>query len=184
METSNILKTMSGSPSVPVHVQCHCCRCDEQPALSAPAKPPIKKLNQHSGVLRPTCHCSNETPSFYPDSNSLETALEQHKGHLIALVDERLPLLGWIYRILARDTPTFEQTEYRISLAEMHRMYMRALQIELANMGVAMEFDVNTNATEKLKKELGDRKEHAQRNFAPALRQYSRKMFPTSESTG
>ena len=168
---------MSGNPSVPVHVQCHCCRCDERPALSAPAKPPIEKLNQHSKVLRPTCHCSNETPSFYPDSRSLDTALEQHKGNLIDLVDERLPLLGWIYQILGRDPPKFEQTEYRISLAEMHRMYMRALQIELANMGVAMEFNVNRNATEKLKNELGERKEHAQRNFVPALRQYSRKCF-------
>jgi hypothetical protein len=175
--------TMSESLSAPINVQCHCCRCDKQPAPSSLADPPIKKPNQNSCELHLTCHCSNKTPSFYPSSRSLETAFEQHEGNLIDLVDDRLPLLGWIYEILGRNPPKISKTEYRLSLAEMHRMYMRALQIELTNMGVAMAFHAKTKVTGEMKNKLGERKEHAMRNFIPALSQYSRKMVSTSDYT-
>jgi hypothetical protein len=163
---------MSESINVPINVQCHCCRCDEQPALSSSADPSTAGPNQNSCELHLTSHCSNKIPYFYPNSSSLEIALRQHGVNFIDLVDDQLPLLGWIYKILGKNPPKNPKTEYRLSLAEMHRMYMRALQIDLTNMGVAMVFDANESASE-MKDELSMRKEQALRSFVPALRQYT-----------
>jgi hypothetical protein len=125
-----------------------------------------------------TCRCCDEKPAFSPQADSWKEALRQHKGNFINLVTKRLPSIAWIYQLFRVAPPEFVQIGYRISLAEMHRMYMRALQIELVKIGVALQFDnSDENASEDKKKRLEDVRQNAQKNLEPALVKYSTDKF-------
>jgi hypothetical protein len=118
-----------------------------------------------------TCRCRDEKPAFSPKAASWDKAHQQHKGNYISLVTNRLPLLAWICQLLGRAPGDHG---YRISLAEMHRMHMRALQIELVEIGVALQFDNNNeNASENEKSKKEDARRNAQKNLELSLAKYS-----------
>ena len=72
---------------------------------------------------------------------SWEQAVAKHKGNFIRIVTKRWQLFNWIHQLLPSPLPPKEQCGFRISIAEMHRTMMRALQIELINIGIALQFD-------------------------------------------
>lgn len=110
-----------------------------------------------------TCRCRDEKAAFSPADESRDEALQQHKGNYIKLVTNRLPYLAWIYSCLRRRPPDRFKTGHRISIAEMHRMHMRVLQIELVKIGIALQFNSSDENARK----------NAQENLEPALMKYS-----------
>jgi hypothetical protein len=130
-----------------------------------------------------TCRYSNEESAFSPQADSWNQALKQHDGNYINLVTNRLPLLAWICQLFGRAQPKFSDNGYRISLAEMHRMHMRALQIELVDIGVALQFDnddVKAPEMERQTKQEARRK--ALKNLEPALAKYSTHRFTSNKN--
>jgi hypothetical protein len=137
-----------------------------------------------SSQVECTCRCRDEQPAFSPQAASWNTARQQHKGNYISVVTNRLPLLAWICQLLGRAPPKFGDNGYRISLAEMHRMHMRALQIELVEIGVALQFDNNDeNASENEKSKKEDARRDAQKNLEPTLAKYSTYVFTLNINT-
>ncbi|KAJ5059021.1 hypothetical protein PSV09DRAFT_2422288 [Bipolaris maydis] len=114
------------------------------------------------------------SPGSSSQAKSWKIALEQHKENYISLVTERWPLFDWICQLLGRVPPNQVDIGYRISLAEMHRMYMRALQIELVKIGVALQFD---NKDENTSEEGKLRMKNAEMTLEPALAKYSTNTF-------
>ena len=121
-----------------------------------------------------TCRCRDEKPAFCPQAESWDKALEQHKGKFVSLVADRSPLIAFIYQLLGVAPPKFDQMGYRISIAEMHRMHMRALQIELVQMAVALQFDINAEeSSEARRAKLKAARQDALRKLEPAIEKYS-----------
>jgi hypothetical protein len=121
-----------------------------------------------------TCSCRSENSAFSPQAESWNDALEQHKGNLISLVTQFWPIVAWFRQLLRAPSPESGQMGYRLSLAEMHRMYMRALQIELVKMGVALQFDHDgENASSQKEERLKGARKYALENLQPALGKYS-----------
>lgn len=92
----------------------------------------------------------------------------------MSLVTESLPLIVWIRQLFAAAPLESGQMGFRVSLAEMHRIYMRALQIELVKMGVALQFgDDDQGASIQKKARLETARKYALQNLEPALEKYS-----------
>jgi hypothetical protein len=121
-----------------------------------------------------TCRCRDEKPAFCLQDESWDNALEQHKGNFISLVTDRSPLVALIHQVLGVAPPKFNQIGYRISIAEMHRMHMRALQIELVQIAVALQFDINAEEPSAAKRaKLEAARQDAQQKLEPAMEKYS-----------
>jgi hypothetical protein len=121
-----------------------------------------------------TCHCHDETPAFSPRAESWNEALDQHRVNLISLVIPTWPLLSWVRQILGVGPLYSGEVGYRLSLAEMHRMYMRALQIELVKIGVAMRFgDDGETGSDAKQQRLQAASKYAVENIEAALGRYS-----------
>ncbi|KAI1088931.1 hypothetical protein F5B19DRAFT_402181 [Rostrohypoxylon terebratum] len=84
---------------------------------------------------------------------SWEKAYKQHYRNLAVLVSPRWAIqnffisLGTWFCVKATPVPLHE-LGYRINFAEMQRMYMRALQIDLINLGVELKFDETSQKNE------------------------------------
>jgi hypothetical protein len=121
--------------------------------------------NQATTQVKCTCSCRDETPAFTPGDESWEKALRIHEEGAITLISERYSLPAWIDRLFRGDPPSSDECGHRINLAELHRLYMRVLQIELIKIGISLKFD--GSAADK------ERFQNSQRNLEPALAKYS-----------
>jgi hypothetical protein len=120
------------------------------------------------------CRCRGEKPAFSPRAESWEEALHQHKENLISLVTPTWPLIYWIRQIFGVGPLYSGEMGHRLSLAEMHRMYMRALQIELVKIGVATRFnDDDEGGSASKQQRLQAASKYATENFEAALCRYS-----------
>ena len=91
-----------------------------------------------------TCKDAHDTPTL----ECWKDALEQHQNNFLDIIEERWPLLPrWIARVLGRTTA---EQGVRVSIAEMHRMYMRALQIELIQVATALQIEDKKEEATKL----------------------------------
>jgi hypothetical protein len=134
---------------------------------------PVPKLQ-----MQCICHCRDKTPAFSPRAESWNEALDQHRSNLISLVIPTRPLVSWIRQILGIGLLYSGEIGYRLSLAEMHRMYMRALQIELVKIGVAMRFNVDEEGGSVAKQQrLQAASKYATENIEAALNRYSTVTF-------
>jgi hypothetical protein len=115
-----------------------------------------------------TCRCRDRKPASKPQAESWAKALEQHR-EIISLVTDDSPLVALIHQLLGVAPLKLNQMGYRISLAEMHRMYMRALQIELVQIAVALQFDIAENLSQEKRMELEAARQGAQQNLEPAM---------------
>lgn len=119
-------------------------------------------------LVQCTCSCHDEMPAFAPGDESWEEALKIHKKGIIELVSERYSFLAWKYWLFRSDPPDSDDCGHRINLAELHRLHMRVLQIELVKIGISLKFDndggYSPNKT---------RFRRSQRNLEPALAKYS-----------
>jgi hypothetical protein len=131
---------------------------------------PVPKLQ-----MQCICHCRDKTPAFSPRAESWNEALDQHRFNLISLVIPTRPLVSWIRHILGVGLLYSGEIGYRLSLAEMHRMYMRALQIELVKIGVAMRFnnDDEVGGSAAKQQRLQAASKYATENIEAALARYS-----------
>ena len=121
-----------------------------------------------------TCHCRDEKPAFYPQAESWAKALDQHRRNFISLVTDVSPLHALIHQLLGGAPPHPNQMGYRVSMAEMHRMYMRALQIEVVQIAAALQFDINAeDVSQERRVELEAARQGAQQNLEPAMGKYS-----------
>jgi hypothetical protein len=87
-----------------------------------------------NGVLNP-----NDTPD--PDDQAWSRAFALHGENLVCLVTGRWPFIDWFYRLF--ETEPVSNFGYRVSIAEMQRMYMKHLQIKLTNIAVSLHLDKN-----------------------------------------
>ncbi|KAF2117947.1 hypothetical protein BDV96DRAFT_597807 [Lophiotrema nucula] len=121
-----------------------------------------------------TCLCRHESASFAPSTDSWDRALDMHEGGFMRLVTKYRSSLSWFYQVSNDTLPTIYECGYRVNFAEMHRMYMRALQIELVKMGVALQFKQDDpNATEDERRKRQDERQAARENLEPALAKYT-----------
>lgn len=96
----------------------------------------------------------------------------------MSLVTDHFPLAGAIRNLLGVAPPRFNQMGYRISLAEMHRMHMRALQIELVKIAVALQFDIkDENGSAEKEARLRTARQDALEKLEPAMEKYSMIQF-------
>ncbi|KAI0883759.1 uncharacterized protein GGS22DRAFT_25516 [Annulohypoxylon maeteangense] len=72
---------------------------------------------------------------------SWKMAYEQHHENLVTLVSPRWAAVDFFIRLFGHAAP-IERSKlgYRVNFAEMQRMYLRALQIDLINIGVDLKF--------------------------------------------
>ncbi|KAI1452128.1 hypothetical protein F4805DRAFT_47114 [Annulohypoxylon moriforme] len=77
--------------------------------------------------------------------DSWKKAYQQHYGNFVTLVSPRWAIQDFLIRLVcglcgqAASVPR-SRLGYRVNFAEMQRMYMRALQIDLINTGVELKF--------------------------------------------
>jgi hypothetical protein len=125
--------------------------------------------NDHPPIqVQCTCSCRDKTPPFAPGDESWKWALEIHKKGAIRLVSERYSFLAWMYRLFRCDPPISDKCGHRINLAELHRLHMRVLQIELIKIGTSLKFDNDGGAAPNKK-----RFQKSQKDLEPALVKYS-----------
>lgn len=91
---------------------------------------------------------------YSPQVDSWSQARRQHEECYMTIVTDQLPFIGRF-----QERRPWPSVGLRLSIAEMHRMYMRALQIELVKKGVALQFS--------------NRAEDACKDLEPAITKYS-----------
>ncbi|KAI1212628.1 uncharacterized protein F4807DRAFT_343313 [Annulohypoxylon truncatum] len=84
---------------------------------------------------------------------SWEKAYKQHYENFVTLVSPRWAIQDFLIRMvcgLCGQTASVPRSRlgYRVNFAEMQRMYMRALQIDLIKLGVEMRFDETSQKAE------------------------------------
>ena len=117
---------------------------------------------------------ATESQPSNPQAESWAKALDQHRRSFISLVIDVSPLHALIHQLLGGAPPHPNQMGYRVSMAEMHRMYMRALQIEVVQIAAALQFDINAeDVSQERRVELEAARQGAQQNLEPAMGKYS-----------
>lgn len=104
------------------------------------------------------------------DSNmdfAWDMAAKLHEKNFIRLVSKKPPILHTVYRLLNK--LQMGDWGYRVNIAEMQRMYLRALQVSLVDKAVKMQAQGDKSGTETVLKEG--------RHLAGLLRDYS-KQYP------
>ncbi|KAF4781124.1 hypothetical protein HER10_EVM0007567 [Colletotrichum scovillei] len=100
------------------------------------------------------------------DSNmdfAWDMAAKLHEKNFIRLVSKKPPILHTVYRLLNK--LQMGDWGYRVNIAEMQRMYLRALQVSLVDKAVKMQAQGDKSGTETVLKEG--------RHLAGLLRDYT-----------
>jgi hypothetical protein len=71
---------------------------------------------------------------------SWEEAHRTYKENIVQMVSPRWAVLSWVYHLLRISPPRPELCDFRISIAEMQRMHMTALQRELVDLGIQLRW--------------------------------------------
>jgi len=91
---------------------------------------------------------ANPEPDWgFLSQSSWEEAHRAYKQNIIQMVSPRWAVLSWAYRLFRAPRPSPEQCDFRISIAEMQRMYMAALQGELVDLGIQLRWPDDLSKT-------------------------------------
>jgi hypothetical protein len=99
----------------------------------------VQENTLHGPVLVAKQEPMSATPRTFPTPDSLENAVLMHRGNFVESVTRRWRLFGWIYGLFRVDPPHKRAIGLKISIAEMQRVYMRALQIDLVKLGLFLQ---------------------------------------------
>jgi hypothetical protein len=74
------------------------------------------------------------------DPASWKEAHRIYQPNVVQMVSPRWAILSWAYHLFQARPPRPERCDFRVSIAEMQRMYMTALQSQLVDLGIQLRW--------------------------------------------